>query len=203
MTPSRRIRFKFDLDKFVHLVTYLAEKVRDFDRLKATKMLYFIDKHHLIRYGRPILGDVYYRLDYGPVPSLAFDLLKEADDNLPVSLDSLPGKKYLLEYVEIDTRPQYPVFRPKKQADLEFFSEEEMASINAIIQRLGQLTSVQLMDKSHLDATHQRTAQRSQIDYRLFFEGEPEALHDAYEVMELEQEDREFAEGLADDRNPF
>jgi uncharacterized phage-associated protein len=196
----REINFEFDFEKFVNLVVYLAKQASDFDILKATKLLYFIDKHHLIRYGRPITGDVYYQLDYGPVPSLSYDLLKQMDDDVPVDISASPDKQRLLESLEVDEAQRYPIYRAKKEPDLNCFSRVELDSIRCVVKELGDYSSVDLMNLSHKDATYRKTRPKSRIDYRLFFEDNPDASHDALEAMEIEQDDRDFAGGLTGDR---
>lgn len=42
------------------------------------KALFFADKSHLNKYGRPITFDHYYALPDGPVPSLSYDVLKKS-----------------------------------------------------------------------------------------------------------------------------
>jgi len=49
--------------------------VSQFDILKT---LFVADKEHLNKYGRPITFDEYVAMPDGPVPSLAYDLLKDA-----------------------------------------------------------------------------------------------------------------------------
>lgn len=44
------------------------------NKLKALKLIYFADRYHLRRYGRPITGDDYLAMPYGPVASGAKDL---------------------------------------------------------------------------------------------------------------------------------
>jgi uncharacterized phage-associated protein len=41
------------------------------------KMIFLADKGHLNAYGRPVTFDNYYAMKEGPVPSFAYDLLKE------------------------------------------------------------------------------------------------------------------------------
>jgi uncharacterized phage-associated protein len=49
------------------------------DKLKALKLIYFADRYHLRRYGRPITGDEYLAMPYGPVASGAKDLAEMSD----------------------------------------------------------------------------------------------------------------------------
>lgn len=41
------------------------------------KSLFLADRRHLNQYGRPITFDNYFAMQHGPVPSLAYDILKE------------------------------------------------------------------------------------------------------------------------------
>lgn len=65
-------------EAILHLI-YRAEQlgfaITQYDILKS---LFFADKSHLNKYRRPITFDQYYALPDGPVPSLSYDLLKEA-----------------------------------------------------------------------------------------------------------------------------
>ena len=73
------IRFRFNLEKLVAFLGFFSAKgVSDLTKLKAAKLLYFADKDHLLKYGRPILGDVYFCLPYGPVPSVALNEMTDA-----------------------------------------------------------------------------------------------------------------------------
>jgi len=77
---KQSLSFEFRFDKFVAALTYLASKVRrDFSKLRASKLLYFADRYHLINYGRPIIGDQYAKLPYGPVPSQALSLMNDLE----------------------------------------------------------------------------------------------------------------------------
>ncbi|MFH1798743.1 MAG: hypothetical protein ABH844_05350 [Candidatus Omnitrophota bacterium] len=59
------IKFKFKLDKFIACMGLFAkEKTGDFSKLKAAKLLYFADKYHLIRYGKPLLSRCFFNFFY-------------------------------------------------------------------------------------------------------------------------------------------
>lgn len=49
------------------------------NKLKALKLIYFADRHHLRRYGRPITNDRYVAMNYGPVASACKDLAEMSD----------------------------------------------------------------------------------------------------------------------------
>ncbi len=64
------IRFRFQLPKVINALAYFASHgIRDLTKLKAAKLLYYVDKYHLLKYGRPVIGDHYVCMDFGPVPS--------------------------------------------------------------------------------------------------------------------------------------
>jgi uncharacterized phage-associated protein len=51
----------------------------EINKLKALKLVYFADRYHLRRFGRPITGDEYLAMQFGPVASSAKDLAEMGD----------------------------------------------------------------------------------------------------------------------------
>ena len=88
-TPQRKapyVRLKPNLQKILAAITHviaLGDKhesaVTQYDILKS---LFIADRSHLNKYGRPITFDNYVAMKAGPVPSLAYDLLKENQTKL-------------------------------------------------------------------------------------------------------------------------
>ena len=60
------------------MILYVASKLQETTFHRIVKLLYFADKLHLERYGRFITGDRYIAMEYGPVPSNVYDMLKAA-----------------------------------------------------------------------------------------------------------------------------
>ena len=183
------IRFNFDKEKFFALMQIMCEKVPDLDILKAVKLLYFIDREFLLQYGRPILGDAYICMNLGPVPSKAYDYLKDIqnglDVNSPLHVDKFsksPG--------------EHPIFKTKTSAELDIFAEVEVSCINDVLQKCGNLAPPTLVDISHKHKAWDDSERNTPIDYKLFFADEPEKHKDAYEAMILEQEDRDFVDDI-------
>lgn len=106
------VEFAFDRDAVLAALGYLQQKLPGLTRHQALKLLYLADLLHLERYGRPITGDVYVAMDYGPVPSKTYDLIKQ----------------------ESGSGPQLP----KIQADLEELSRSDIQVLDEVIQQYGK-----------------------------------------------------------------
>lgn len=191
-TPKPPIRFKFDIEKLVASLNFFASKTKGLDKLKAAKLLYYADKYHLTRYGRPILGDVYFHLDYGPVPSLSLDIMNEALS--PYKPPNIPQEnlELLKIYLKIGREKTYPTFDIKKHHELDVLSESEIEALQETVKKYGSYSSPQLIDLTHREASWKKSEKNREIDYRLFFEGETNARPEALEYLESLREDMEF-----------
>lgn len=75
------IRFKFDEERTAEAMIYLAERISSPTIMAIAKLLYFVDKTSLEKFGRSLTGDAYFAMQHGPVPSNAYDMLKAARDS--------------------------------------------------------------------------------------------------------------------------
>jgi len=204
---SRRLRFEFSLDKFVAVVGYFADvgKIQDLTKLKAAKLLFFADKAHLLKYGRPILGDRYVSMDHGPVPSAALDLMNrliapdEIDDPVREQLRTKLSVHWLL------FAKNHP-FRAKVhgEAAYQHLSQSERDVLDEIIATYGRKPVGELIDLTHKeyawrisDGTRLRGSS-APMPYELFFEGEQTVEASALrEFADAQQEDRDFVSALS------
>jgi uncharacterized phage-associated protein len=69
------LRFQFDEKKGVEALTYVASKWPEITAFFAAKVLFFAEKSHLNRYGRPIVADTFIAMPNGPVPSTIYDFI--------------------------------------------------------------------------------------------------------------------------------
>lgn len=71
-------RFKIKPDTAKHVLLYILYKFTDFENIKEVdgtdimSIIFLSDRDHLVKYGRPITGDVYSKLFNSPVPSFIF-----------------------------------------------------------------------------------------------------------------------------------
>lgn len=84
----------FKQDIAIQAILYILERMGGTcDIHKCHKILYFADNEHLSKYGRSITGDAYVRMEFGPVPTCIYDLLKAVRGDSC----SLPDMSYLSE----------------------------------------------------------------------------------------------------------
>ncbi|OHE80124.1 MAG: hypothetical protein A2107_04660 [Verrucomicrobia bacterium GWF2_62_7] len=72
--------FSFSHRKATQALNFLARQAGgSINKMKALKLVYFADRYHLRRFGRPVTGDEYLAMNYGPVPSGTKDLAEMSD----------------------------------------------------------------------------------------------------------------------------
>jgi len=174
------LTFEFSLEKLVQSIAYFSEAgIRDLTKLKITKLLYFADKHHLLEHGRPIIGDVYWCMDWGPVPSFALNEMNEAigRPEIPLADDSdanlfsrvLHVKKLFYVFPRFDAR--------EGAYDSSVFSESELSALRYATNTYGSNTARELVEMSHKEPTWvlanegRPKGSRAPITYDLFFKG--------------------------------
>ena len=194
-TINPPIRFKFDVEKLVASLYFFASKTK-IDKLKAAKLLYYADKYHLTRYGKPILGDVYFRLDYGPVPSLSLDIINEAISPYKLNIPQ-ENLELLKTYLKIEKDKAHPTLEVKKQHDLDVLSESEIEALQETVKQYGKCSGPELIRLTHREPAWKKTEKNREIDYRLFFEGDKNASPEALEYLESLREDMDLIFSLS------
>jgi uncharacterized phage-associated protein len=183
------LRFKFDVDKFIAAVCFFAEQgFKDLDKLKVCKLLFYADKYHVTRFGRPIIGDTYYHLENGPIPSRALDIMNELICGDKVfNKTGLSNQEKFQEYLKVKKSflsHRYPTFEAIKKANLDCLSASEQEALRDAVKRYGQYDPPALIDLTHKEAAWQETEDNQEIDYRLLFKDNVEASNEALEYME-------------------
>ncbi len=106
--------------------------------MKLIKLLYFVDREALIRWGRPITFDWYYSLPHGPILSFTLNLINEdPEPNGPTYWHNFISERRVHE-VELLRDP------PMDQ-----LSDAEKALISEMFERLGHMDQWELRDLSH------------------------------------------------------
>ncbi len=158
------VTFRFDEKKALSAILYISQKLIERhqvskeakpDMHRISKILYFADRKHLARFGRPILGDHFVAMKDGPVPSKTYDLMKAIKGESPFCSadkfsDSFGVKGFMVH--------------PKKAPDMDEFSESDIECINESLQENQDLNFGQLRDKSH-DWAYERASENNRISF--------------------------------------
>jgi uncharacterized phage-associated protein len=130
---ARSLQFRFNRDKAIDAILYLAERIADPTFFSINKLLYFADKTSLERYGRFICGDTYYALENGPVPSNTYDLMIEAPPSGAFGFRVEHGRKIV----------------PLRPANLDELSQSDIECLNTVIDLYGNAPFWKLKEDSH------------------------------------------------------
>jgi uncharacterized phage-associated protein len=158
------VNFRFDERKALSAILYIAGKLIERhqvskeakpDMHRISKILYFADRKHLARYGRPILGDYFVAMKDGPVPSKTYDLMKAIKGESPFcSAENFKASFDVKGFM----------VHPKQSADMDEFSESDIECINESLQENQDLTFGQLRDKSH-DRAYNQASENNRISF--------------------------------------
>ena len=150
---------QYDEAKLTELIVHVADRLRS-DRAggatKLNKVLFFADFTHVRRCGQPITGAEYQKLPYGPAPRRLMPIRKA----LVASGDAALVEEQFLG------RAQHRLV-PNRRADLGHFSDDELATIDSVLEDLAGLTGTQVSDLSHEEAAWRHTDFDATIPYEL------------------------------------
>jgi uncharacterized phage-associated protein len=173
------LRFRFNPEKFVNAVAYLAQACPRSTKLTICKHLYFADREHLVRYGRPITGDRYYKLRHGPIPTRGLDMLRSK---------AAASENALLEkYVSVIGNS----VRPEQRANRKVFSKSEFEVLEWVVKTYGKMSARALRERTHAETPWRKSDDNCPIDYALFFEDRP-GTEEVKELAQAEQESRDL-----------
>ncbi len=181
-----------DTRKIIQALCYFASKEENkvMDNMKAYKLLWLADRHHLRQTGRIITGDIYYAMPHGLVPSDAKSVLENAKTKLR------NPKGYKGRYISNHGNHEYMVVG---DADLSMFSDSDQKAMDEVWNAFGGMNAKQLSELSHqfpewtfyselLKNKEQKNSYR--VDFDHFFEEGPkcEIFSEDKNLLQLTQE---------------
>ena len=123
------------------LILHIAERSQGdptYGKVKLAKILYFADFSSYRRFGEPITGTSYIKMQYGPVPRVFWDLLEEMEARGDIFVRQEPYY----------THDQHRVIA-KRDADLTGFTGRDIALVDKIIQDFWGRTATEVSELSH------------------------------------------------------
>jgi uncharacterized phage-associated protein len=162
------IQFAFDREKAIEVIIYLAQSIEEPTFHSITHLLYFADKTSLERYGRFTCGDDYYAMQYGPVPTNTYNLLK------------LSRRTDILGFVS----EHPPLVKPLRNPNLEYLSDSDIECLNKAIEVYATEPFWKIKQDSHDGAYNAAWNNRGDKNsVRMSIENIVELLKDSEELL--------------------
>jgi uncharacterized phage-associated protein len=165
-----KITFKVNYQKTLEAILYVLKKNQTLHVYNLMKVLFEADKVHLNLYGRPVTGDTYYKLDFGTVPSAAYNMVK--------------FDQSVLEHLTDDS---YPISRTRnilvaeRDANKNLFSETDMEALDAGLEKYGNLPFGAVKELNHQEKCWIESQFKMPIDFALMIDNK-EILEDLLDL---------------------
>jgi uncharacterized phage-associated protein len=160
------LRFHADSEKVVNAIAYFAAQCPGATKMKICKLMYYADKAHLNRYGRPITGDTYIRMRKGPVPSMGLNLMRHT-----------AYFEYASELFDKTIEVKGISVRALQDFNRNIFSRSDVRIMDETIKAFGDRTAEDLSDLSHEEDAWKNSEMNRKIDFELLFDSTAESQH--------------------------
>ena len=160
-----QIRFKANPQKIIEAIAWIAQRLPGSSRYIILKTLFYADKFHLQKYGRPVTGDTYIKMAAGPVASLAYDLIKRSE-YLPTDLLLAADNAF----DSADTGSKYPPVEAKRAPDMEWFSVTDIECLEESAAYCAGKGFGALKDETHEEPAWIAAPMNGEMDFALFID---------------------------------
>ena len=141
-----QIQPKFREDKATQAACFLIKKEGGaINYMKLIKLLYLADRERILSRGRPITFDTYFSLPRGPILSKTLNLITNEED--PKACAPSIWKEHISEPTEFNVR------LAKQNCQINSLSRAEVAVLEEVYERFGNLNQWQLVDWCHDNLT--------------------------------------------------
>ena len=180
--------FQFSHRKATQVLNFLARQAGgSIHKLKALKLVYFADRYHLRRYGRPVIGDEYLAMEYGPVPSSTKDIAEMS------GFLGQEERNYAKAFIQPN---EYYSYRSQKPVEELVFSQTDREALAWAWQHFGHFDRFALAKLTHRYPEWQRheaallakVVSRAPMNYRDFLEDPPQGCEPCHPLTKDERE---------------
>jgi len=163
--------FSFSHRKATQTLNFFAHRAGgSINKMKALKLVYFADRYHLRKYGRPVVGDEYLAMNYGPVASGTKDLAEMSD------FLGEEEARYAKKFIKPSETGR--AFSSVSEVDEKVFSESDREALAFAWNRFGRVDKFELSKlthrypdwKRHEAALQSNVVTRVPMNYRDFLE---------------------------------
>jgi hypothetical protein len=169
-----KINFKHSPQKIIEAMAWCLNRSGPKDILFVLKWLFYIDKFHIQKYGRPVTGDVYTHLKHGPTPNWAYNSLQGKISD-PVLADTIANAFSIIE----ESSSRKKTVKAKRLPNMNCFSvsdTEEMERAFEFCKKVIDDNSpsadpvFNLCQETHKEKAWKKTESRQKLDFGLFID---------------------------------
>lgn len=170
--------------KALEAILYIVSKLEKPDLHEVLKIRYFADKLHLAKYGFQASGDRYVAMEFGPVASKTYDLLKVARGNG----SAWATRNYadlICDSLKVENGKPHRVYA-SRPANTDYLSASDMEAIDQAVAESGGMdfgARTKLSHDSAYDAAWAMAQQRKETSYPMHLKSIAGALENADEVL--------------------
>ena len=159
-----RIQFHYSSEKLLEIVVYILKKIKKADYHKICKIIFYADKTHLNKYWCPISGDIYVKMNNGPVPSKIYDIIKKDKINNEEQFFKKIDKTFEKE------EPYYLKLKKNVKFNGELFSQSNLEEIDKAIELCKNKTFNQLTAETHKEKSWLNALLNSEMNFEDFID---------------------------------
>ena len=155
------LRFQFNADKALQAIIWLANQKPGITYHTILKVLFYADKRHLNDHGRPVIGDDYAALEWGPVASTTYDILKS---------DAHALRQHGISEVPFSVRGSSRHVRTSNEPNMEVFSESDIECLEWALSKYGRFTFSSLTHRTHKEKAWCKAPKNGRMSYEDFLD---------------------------------
>ena len=151
---------QYDIEKVANAIVFFIDSgIENLGKTKLMKLMFFSDKYHLEKYTRSIFHDTYFKLPFGPVPSLTLNTIDSINeferDDFEDHVKAFLSTVIVSEQYDGELRKT--IFSKKKEFDKSYFSKSELEILKKVCDEFRSFTARQISDYSHELAEYKET----------------------------------------------
>lgn len=141
-------RFRFKWQKAIEAIDFIAQQKPGITQYYIGKVIFFADREHFLDFGRPITGDRFVAMEYGPVPSAVRDMLK-IDSGYPDEMLDYLDSRILIEH-----KGNKQLVHSKRSNSFPSLSGSDIEYLGSSFQIYGGMAFGELKEISHKDPAY-------------------------------------------------
>lgn len=153
------MKFQFNEEKAIEALVWLGHEWPGVTMFYVSKVLFYAEKFHLNKYGRPVVADTFIAMANGPVPSTIYDLVKGN-----YMMAERPDE--LRSAIEV----RYPGITSLRPTRLDVFSQSDIECLREAVEFCRHRPFGALSNMTHQERAWSDAPPNAAMDYEAFID---------------------------------